>query len=172
VRNGKEIVREYKSKKTSLMAARFLYCSLIILSSCIEPRLVGRQHLLRFSMPFKDICTTIIAENICRPLFSSITNYYGQNALKRRINNISTTIFLVVVVVFTAIYNVYCGFYSSNTFTRNIIFLVYTLSTDPREGIRKKKRTLVTLEIFSVWIGIGMDESWGWAALALICGPS
>ena len=30
VRNGKEIVREYKSKKTSLMAARFLYCSLIM----------------------------------------------------------------------------------------------------------------------------------------------
>jgi hypothetical protein len=46
------------------MAARFLYCSLIILSSCIEPRLVGRQHLLRFSMPFKDICTTIKAENV------------------------------------------------------------------------------------------------------------
>ncbi len=32
--------------------------------SCIEPRLVGRQHLLRFSMPFKDICTTIKAENV------------------------------------------------------------------------------------------------------------
>ena len=29
MRNGKEIVREYKSKKTSQTAARFLYCSLI-----------------------------------------------------------------------------------------------------------------------------------------------
>ena len=61
--------------------------------SCIEPRVVGRQHLLRFSMPFKDIyqaTEVAISSSKCRPLFSSITNYYGQNALKRRINNIET----------------------------------------------------------------------------------
>jgi hypothetical protein len=37
MRNGREIVREYKSKKTSQTAARFLYCSLIGKTKNLRP---------------------------------------------------------------------------------------------------------------------------------------